>query len=135
MKKLYYVIPFILIPPVVLLGEYLCFEVADLPFIATYLCAIIVLALISAIMGNLSPSHKKFDYMIPIIMVLSLFLFQFMDGFLQKDDMDQICNWHMAFLLSTNYRVWIAYGVMALTSFLASFQPIRMAKWSHSHKN
>ncbi len=131
-QYVYYITPFMLVPLTMLLCEYL----DNVPVInMTPYILIIVLALISVVMGNLSPTKKIFDYMMTIIMPLSFFCFLFIYGFLAKDDLETRFNLHIALRTVSQDWTMIAYGVMALTTFLASFKPIRIARWSKSHKN
>ena len=78
------------------------------------------------VIGNLSPTHKKFDYVMTVIMPLAFFCFMFISGFLDKDDLERRFNLDRAFLCVSQSWALRAYFVMALTTFLASFKPIRI---------
>ncbi|MBQ7232695.1 MAG: hypothetical protein IJX07_05675 [Bacillales bacterium] len=80
------------------------------------------------VIGNLSPTHKKFDYIITIIMPLSFCCSMLIIGFFGKSDLET--RFHLDGALNAAFQPWslITYCVMALTAFLASFKTIRIAK-------
>ena len=126
MKKLYYVIPFILIPFSLLLCDYL----DEINFInMTPYSLMIVLALLSFVMGNFTPTHKHFDWMIRVIMPLSYFCTMFIGGFLDMgcDGSPQLSLDHAFNVVSQDWCL-IAYCMMLLIAFCASLKPIRIVK-------
>ena len=86
------------------------------------------LILTSIIFGNLSPTNKKFDYLMTAIVPLSFFLLMFVVGFLDKNDLETRFHLYKAFRAA--FQPWVLFDclAMALTTFLASFKPIRIIK-------
>ena len=134
MKRcLYYITPFVLIPVVMLLSEYM--DNMDLIPMSPYIL-FAELAVSCIVIGNLSPTNKNFDYIITLIMPLSLFCMMFIAGFL-----DRGCSGELAFSPTRACEVacqplgLVAYCVMALITFLASFKPIRISnRLNHTKK-
>ena len=125
-RYLYYIIPFIFVPVLMLIFQYL--DDSNIVNLSPYIL-IIVLTLISVFAGISSPTHKIFNYIITIITPLSFFGFMFIIGFLDKGDLET--RFHLDRALKAVSQPWclIAYCVMALTTFLASFKPIRITKF------
>ena len=71
-RKLYYLMPFIVVPILMMLFEVL--DNTELLKMNPYIFGG-VLALSSAVFGFLSPSKKSVDYLLALIMPLSLFCF------------------------------------------------------------
>ena len=125
-KCLYYTSPFIFVPFIVLLCEHL--DNVNLINMSPNLL-IIVLALISFVIANLTPTHKNLDYIITVVMPLSFFCTMFIGGFL-----DRGCSGHPELSLvdafEAAFQPWClsAYCIMSLIALCASFKPIRIVK-------
>ena len=83
----------------------------------------------SAIIGNLSPTDKKFDYLmtaiIPLVIACSLFIGLYFDE--GCDGTPQLSLHHA--LNVEYYKCWLpVFIITAVTTFLASFRPIRIVK-------
>ena len=123
MKKLYYYIPFILVPSALLICEFL--HNKGLIKLNSYIMGII-LFLISAIMGNYTPTNKRIDYLISAIMPLSLFIFMFVIGFLDETETYSRFDLGIAVKVSTQPFVLLMCFGMAFTTFVLSFKPFRL---------
>ena len=126
-KHIYYILPFIITPCIMLLLDLLDnMEILNMsPYILLG-----VLLLLSAIVGFFSTTHKMFDYRITAIMPLSLFCTMFLAGFLTKSDMETRFHLYKAINASFQPICILLYYLMALTAFLASFKKIRNLKFS-----
>ncbi len=124
-KYFYYITPFILVPTLMLLCEHLqnTNVLSNL-----FLYSVIILALLSAIMGNLSPTNKKFDYLMAVIMPLSLFCLMFIGGFLDKSDLGSRFQLDRGIKTALQVPALILYGIMGLITFLSSYKGIRVVK-------
>ena len=124
-KKLYYVIPFIVVPILMLLCEIL--DNAELLNMNTYvLCG--VLALSSAVFGFLSPSNKSMDYLLTLIMPLSLFCTMFVCGFISKSDLGSRFHIYRAVDVAVQPIALILYFAMAIIASVASLKYFRNLK-------
>ena len=125
-KKIYYASPFIIISVLSLTMNFL--HKINLIKISPYVI-FASLILTSIIFGNLSPTNRKFDYIITAIVPLSFFLLMFVLGFLDKNDSETRFHLYKAFRAA--FQPWVLFDclAMALTTFLASFKPIRIIKW------
>ena len=125
-KKIYYASPFIIISVLLLTTDFLhkIGLIKMSPYISTAL-----LILTSIVLGNLSPTNKKFDYLMTAIVPLSFFILMFVVGFLDKSDLETRFHLYKAFRAA--FQPWVLFDclAMALTTFLASFKPIRIIKW------
>ena len=127
MKKfLYYMIPFIIIPISVLVCEFL--DNRSLIKMSPYIL-FGVLALCSAIIGNLTPTNKNFDYTMAIIMPLSMFCTMFVGGLwdrgcsgIPRFSFNHACN------VAFQAGALLMYIFMFLITFLASFKAIRITR-------
>ena len=121
-KSLYYIIWFI--AELALLSIIELLNVAD--FGSDY-TTIVILILSCVIAGAFSPTHRKFDYLIAIIMPLSLFIMLFVIGFLMKDDLEE-SRFHLYIALdfALHSPLLSIYCIMALSTFIASFKSIRI---------
>ena len=124
-KKLYYVIPFIVVPILMLLCEIL--DNTGLLNMSPYiLCG--VLAVSSAVFGFLSPSNQTMDYLLTLIMPLSLFCTMFVVGFLSKSDMGSRFHIYKAVDAAVQPIALILYFTMAIITLLASLKYFRNLK-------
>ena len=75
-KSIYYAAPFVIFPFLFLLGQLMYNTISES---ASLIIMPIVFCLVSALMGNLSPMSKKFDYLMTIFVPISLFFALFVD--------------------------------------------------------
>jgi hypothetical protein len=120
-KKLYYVIPFVAIPVIMLLIERFVTPLNIVAMFAFY-SGLISLLLFSAIIGFLSPSKKTFDYLLTFLVPLALFCTMFVCGFLDKTDLET--RFHLYKAVKTAFQPVILqlYLAMPVTTFVASFK-------------
>ena len=118
-------IPFIVVPILMLLCEIL--DNAELLNMNTYvLCG--VLALSSAVFGFLSPSNKSMDYLLTLIMPLSLFCTMFVCGFISKSDLGSRFHIYRAVDVAVQPIALILYFAMAIIASVASLKYFRNLK-------
>lgn len=124
-KSLYYVIPFVAVPILLLLCDVLhnkkLFQMN--PYILSA-----VLLLFSVAMGFFSTTNKTFDYLLTVIMPISLFCFMFVGGFLSSSDVYNRFNLYKAVKTAFQPIVLQLYFLIAITTFLASFKRFRNIK-------
>ena len=118
-KKLYYVMPFIIVPLLILSCELL--EDTELLKMNPYIFGAF-LVLSSAIFGFFSPSNKSVDYLITLIMPLSLFCSMFVGGFLSKSDLETRFHLHIAVDVAFQPIALIFYFAMAIITFITSLK-------------
>ena len=124
-KKLYYVIPFIVVPILMLLCEIL--DNTGLLNMSPYiLCG--VLAVSSAVFGFLSPSNQTMDYLLTLIMPLSLFCTMFVCGFISKSDLGSRFHIYRAVDVAVQPIALILYFAMAIIASVASLKYFRNLK-------
>ena len=123
MKKIYYILPFAFIPMLMLLCDLLTtFEIINIsPSIFS-----LVLIFVGVVVGNLSVSSKKFDYIMTTLMPLSFFCWMFIIGYFTADDLETRFNFRIAFELVSYPWTLSTCSIMLLTTFVASFKPIRI---------
>ena len=124
-KSLYYVIPFVAVPILLLLCDVLGNKKL-LPMNPYIMSA--VLLLFSVAMGFFSTTNKTFDYLLTAIMPMSLFCFMFVGGFLDKCDLE--CRFHLYKAVKTAFQpiALQLYFLMAIVAFLTSFKHFRDIK-------
>lgn len=124
-KKLYYALPFIVVPILMLLCETL--DNLELLNMSPYILAV-VLMVTSAVFGFLSSSDRLFDYLMIAIMPLSLLCFMFVLGFLSECDF--ACRFHLYIAVEVSFQPIALqfYFLMAMTTFLTSFRYLRNLK-------
>ncbi len=120
-KFFYYAIPFVLIPVMLLIGEYIdnAIKIPIFPYF------IIMPISLSFIVGIISFTQNKFDYIMAVIMPLSLFCVMFVGGFFDKSDLGTIFHLDRAFKTALQPICLIEYCCMAITTFLSSHKKIR----------
>ena len=124
-NKLYYVIPFVAVPLLLLI----CDELDNTELFPMTPCTITSLLLIfSVVVGFSSTTHRMFDYLLVAIMPLSLFCFMFVGGFLSSSDVYNRFNLYNAVKTAFQPIVLQLYFLMAITTFLASFKRFRNIK-------
>ena len=124
-KKLYYVTPFVAVPLLLLLCEVL--DNMNLLPMSPYILSAILL-LFSGAMAFFSPSSKTFDYLLTLIMPLSLFLCMFVVGFLGESDLGTRFHLYKAVDAAFQPIALLLYFLMAIVAFLASFKHFRDIK-------
>lgn len=130
-KRMYYVVSFMLIPTLLLLCELL--DNTRLLDMSSYV-VVAILGLACIAMGIISPTNKKFDYVLAVIMPMSLFFTMMVVGFLNRGDLGTLgLSITDAFETALQPGCLIAYSVMAIMIFLASFRAIRHIKISTEH--
>ena len=124
-NKLYYVIPFVAVPLLLLI----CDELDNTELFPMTPCTITSLLLIfSVVVGFSSTTHRMFDYLLVAIMPLSLFCFMFVGGFLSLSDVYNRFNLYKAVKTAFQPIALQLYFLMAITTFLASFKHFRKIK-------
>ena len=124
-KKLYYVTPFVAVPLLLLLCEAL--DNMNLLPMSPYILSAILL-LFSGAMAFFSPSSKTFDYLLTLIMPLSLFLCMFVVGFLGESDLGTRFHLYKAVDAAFQPIALLLYFLMAIVAFLTSFKHFRDIK-------
>ena len=126
-KAIYYIAPFVVFPLLVLLINFL--DSIEMQSNIWQALTLILFFMFSALMGTLSPTEKKFDYLItlltPTAFLCTLFVFLYFDE--GCDGLPQLSLHHA--LNVHYYRVWLPYVVlMTGITFITSCKPIRVAK-------
>ena len=124
-KTIYYVCPFIIVPCSCLLSEFL--NKRDVLNMNPYIF-FAELFIISAIIGNLTPTHRRFDYIMTIIMPLSLFISMFIGGFIDETDLGGRFYMYRAFEVAFQPLALMLYFMMGLTTFFASYKSFRLIR-------
>ena len=125
-KRLYYVMPFVVLAIITQLSSYM--DRIDLINMNRYIW-MAQLLIVSIVRGNITPTNKKFDYLMTFVVPLSYFCICFMLGFLDRGEFGT-----PAFSVNDGFETAfqsffvIRYCVMAVVTFLASFKPIRITR-------
>ena len=114
-----------------LIGEYID-NATTIPMFPYFIITPIFL---SFIMGILSSTHNKFDYIITVIMPLSLFCFMFIGGFFDKSDLGTMFHLDRAFKTAIQPICLIEYCCMAISAFISSHRKIRIRLQKASKNN
>ena len=122
-KTIYYFSPFVINPIIFLTATLL--ESAEIlkPIVPYFMFA--SLFLFAAVIGIISPSRAKFDYLITIIVPVSVFFALFISLFFDEgcDGTPQLSFSHA--LNIEYYRSWLPMAlVMTIIAFVFSFKPI-----------
>lgn len=125
-KTIYYIAPFVVFPLLVLLINFL--DSMEVTAAIWRALTLILFFLFAALMGTLSPTEKKFDYLmtllIPAAFLCTLFVSLYFDE--SCDGLPQLSLHHA--LNMHYYRVWLPYvAIMTGTTFITSFKPIRVS--------
>ena len=132
MKKVYYIFPFAFVPMLLLL----CDHLINLEIINMYPITLsLILIFGGVVVGNLSMSSKKFDYIMTTLMPLSFFCWMFIIGYFTADDLETRFNFRIAFELVSYPWTLSTCSIMLLTTFVASFKPIRILEIIKKIKN
>ena len=121
-KSLYYGIPFLALPLTSLLCIFIHYVLIDINFII-YVATLIS---VSAVIGNLSPTNKLFDYTIPAVSAIAWISHRFIFGFLSQSDLGT--RFHISIAIHyifVDTSLLMCTIVVAVT-FLASFKPTRI---------
>ena len=127
-KAIYYASPFILFP--IIFGIFNLLDETDI--INSNILAVFLFVLFfvtTAFLGNLSLTNKKFDYLMTGIVPLACFFALFIALFFDEgcDGTPQLSIHHA--LNMEYYKIWLPIiAIMAVTTFVASFKPIRISK-------
>lgn len=124
-KKLYYAIPFIAIPAILLLLE--LFDNSGIFKMSPYIMAA-CLMVACAVFGFFSSSERFSDYLLTLILPLSLFCFIFIIGFLDENDMGVRFSLGRAVQASFQPFYLLMYACMAAVTFLTSIKAFRNLK-------
>lgn len=124
-KAIYYIAPFVVFPLLFLLINSL--DKMGTNTDTWQALTLILFFMFSALMGTLSPTEKKFDYLItlltPTAFLCTLFVFLYFDE--GCDGLPQLSLHHA--LNVHYYRVWLPYVVlMTGITFITSCKPIRI---------
>lgn len=125
-KAIYYIAPFIVFPLLFLLINSL--DRMDTNTSTWQALTLILFFMFSALMGTLSPTEKKIDYLItlliPTAFLCTLFVFLYFDE--GCDGLPQLSLHHA--LNMHYYRAWLPYvAIMTGITFVTSFKPIRIS--------
>ena len=127
-KKIYYASPLVMFPIIYLIINFLDeMDIINPNILVILTC--IVFFLFSALVGSLSITNKKFDYLMTAIIPFSLLLTLFVCLFFDEgcDGTPQLSIHHA--LNMEYYKIWLPIvAIMAVTTFVASFKPIRISK-------
>lgn len=124
MKKYrYYVIPCIVLPFVAEFCSFLDYMgILEMNFIIKAT----VLAFASVVIGNLSPTNKIFDYALPVVSVIGYNCYRFICGFFAKTDLETRFSIYEAIEWIFVDTSLLLCAIIAVTTFLASFRPIKI---------
>ncbi len=124
-NKLYYLIPFVAVPLLLLLCELL--DNIELLQMSPYILSALLL-LFSLAIGFFSTTHRTFDYLLTAITPISLFCSMFIAGFLDKSDLETQFHLYKAVNAACQPIALQLYFLMAIVTFLASFRSFRNIK-------
>lgn len=132
MKKVYYIFPFAFVPMLLLL----CDHLINLEIINMYPITLsLILIFVGVVVGNLSMSNKIFDYIMTLFMPLSFFCWTFLIGYFTTSDLETRFHFYIAFELVSRPWTLSTCSIMLLTTFVASFKPIRILEIRKKIKN
>lgn len=125
-KTIYYIAPFAVFPLLVLLINSL--DSMEMQSNIWKPLTLILFFLFAALMGTLSPTERKFDYLmtllIPATFLCTLFVLLYFD-----EGCDGLPQFSLHHALNMHYyRVWLPYvAIMTGITFITSFKPIRVS--------
>ena len=125
-KTIYYIAPFVVFPLLVLLIN--CLDSMKMQSNIWKPLTLILFFLFAALMGTLSPTERKFDYLmtllIPATFLCTLFVLLYFD-----EGCDGLPQFSLHHALNMHYyRVWLPYvAIMTGITFITSFKPIRVS--------
>ena len=124
-RATYYIAPFVVFPLLVLLINLL--DSIEMQSNIWQALTLMLFFMFSALMGTLSPTKKKFDYLMTLLIPAAFFCTLFAALYFDEgcDGLPQLSLHHA--LNVHYYRVWLPYVVlMTGITFIASFKPIRI---------
>lgn len=121
-KIFYYISPFAVIPAAMFLGDFIVHATKISVFFPYFL---IMPTLLSFMIGLLSSTRHKFDYIMAVLMPLSLFCFMFIVGFLDESDLVERFQPDRAFEVALQPWCLVVYCCMAIAVFLSSCPKLR----------
>ena len=127
MKKIiYYIAPFVVFPLFALFINFL--DSMEANAVIGRALTLVLFFLFSALMGTLSPTDKKFDCLITLL-IPAAFLCTLFVGLYFDEGCDGLPQLSLHHALNMHYyRVWLPYvAIMTGITFIASFKPIRVA--------
>ena len=127
MKKIiYYIAPFVVFPLLALFINFL--DRMEANAVIGRALTLVLFFLFSALMGTLSPTDKKFDCLITLL-IPAAFLCTLFVGLYFDEGCDGLPQLSLHHALNMHYyRVWLPYvAIMTGITFIASFKPIRVA--------
>ena len=124
MKKYsYYVIPCVVLPIVAAFCGFLDhMGIVEMNFTIRA----VALAIVSAVIGNFSPTNKLFDYALPIVSVIGYNCYRFIRGFFAKTDLETRFSIFEAIEWVFVDTSLLLCAMIAVITFLASFKYIRI---------
>ena len=125
MKRIYYMIPFVLVPVSMIVCDLL--DDAQVIKMSPYIMGAVLL-LLSLIWGNLTRTDKNVDLHITWIMPLSLFATMFVAGFLDQNDLGTRFSFWRGFEVATQEIAMLLYIGMMVIAFVASIKPLRLMR-------
>ena len=125
MKRIYYIIPFVLVPVSMIVCDLL--DDAQVIKMSPYIAGA-VLFLLAFVWGNLTPADSKFDPHITWIMPLSLFATMFVAGFLDQNDLGTRFSFWRGLEVATQEIAMLLYIGMMVIAFVASIKPLRLMR-------
>lgn len=126
MKKYrYYIMSCVALPFV----KDLCHFLHDMRIVEmNFILIVATLAVTSAVIGNLSPTNKIFDYVLPVVSVIGYNCYRFVSGFFSKTDMETRFSIFEAIEWIFVDTSLLISALIAIITFLASFKPIRVVR-------
>ena len=127
MKRiLYYVSPFVVFPFVFLMAC-LLEKIDNIDNVVIALSYVVIFSF-SALIGSLSTTNKKFDYLMTAIISVSFFFALFLT--LLFDKVYEFVRFSLRHALNMEYyKAWLpVVAVMTVITFITSFRPIRLSK-------
>ena len=125
MKKLYYLVPFVSVPAIMLICELL--DDAGMMRMSAFITGGLLLLGCAAV-GFFSPTRKTFDCFIATLMPVALFVAMFVAGLLDQNDMGTRFQLSEALGAAFQPIALLLYLLMAGVTFFFSFKGIRALK-------
>ena len=138
-KYVYYLSPFLLIPIILTTIEYFILNFAltdsNVDKVSTLMriSIIILLLLLCIIFGSISPSTKKFDCIMTVIIPSALCIYLLIAGFINKGS-DVMFDIVHGFRVAFKPFYIMLYPIMAAITFVSSFKTIRITQIIKLHK-
>ena len=122
-RSLYYVLPFIITP----LLLFFC-EMLDRSGILRMSTAIMCIVLIfgALLMGSITPTERKVDSFMAVLVPLSLFVVMFLVAFLENGESYARFDFAHGWRVASQCILLMLYPVLAVCTLLASYKPLRL---------